>query len=109
MQEYGVRESWNKSFTITEETITKSFYLRLKWSFENNMILLQGDDKLILYDPKSEGYWKLAVCETNSDAVNYVTSLVSLNSGTYLNQMGNNKNSEDIKKAGRDYCWVIRF
>ncbi|XP_026378851.1 F-box/kelch-repeat protein At3g06240-like [Papaver somniferum] len=71
MQEYGVRESWTKSFTITEvqETITKTFNLRLKWSFGNNKILLQGDDKLILYDQKSDRYWKLAVCQTNSDAV----------------------------------------
>ncbi|XP_026377557.1 F-box/kelch-repeat protein At3g06240-like [Papaver somniferum] len=83
MQEYAVRDSWTKSFRITEETITEAFSLRLKWSFESNKILLQGYDKLILYDPKSERYWKLAVCQI-TDVVNCVTSLVSLNSSTYL-------------------------
>ncbi|KAI3955572.1 hypothetical protein MKX01_034894 [Papaver californicum] len=91
MQEYGVRESWSKSFTITEETITKTFYLRLKWNFVDNRILLQGDDKLILYDPKSDRYRKLTDCESNMDAVNYVTSLVSLNSGRYFKQRKNKK------------------
>ncbi|XP_026409003.1 F-box protein CPR1-like [Papaver somniferum] len=66
MQEYAVRDSWTKSFTITEETITEAFSLRLKWSFENNKILLQGFDKLILCDPKSERYWKLAITDGRS-------------------------------------------
>ncbi|KAI3891928.1 hypothetical protein MKW92_009722, partial [Papaver armeniacum] len=49
-------------------------------------ILLQVDAKLILYDPKSERCRKLTDCESNKDAVNYVTSLVSVNSGRYFKQ-----------------------
>ncbi|XP_026378963.1 F-box protein CPR1-like [Papaver somniferum] len=86
MQEYGVRDSWTKSFTIIDESITKTCSLSLKWNFVDNRILLQADDKLILYDPKSERCRKLTDCESNKDAVNYVTSLVSLNSGRYFKQ-----------------------
>ncbi|XP_026377520.1 F-box/kelch-repeat protein At3g23880-like [Papaver somniferum] len=94
MQEYGVRESWTKSFTINGDTVTRSLYLSLEWSFSNNKILLHCDDKLILYDPKNGRYRKLAVVQidTCTDAVKYVASHVSLNSGRYLMQSWKEKN-----------------
>ncbi|XP_026377524.1 F-box/kelch-repeat protein At3g06240-like [Papaver somniferum] len=66
MQEYGVRQSWTKTFTINGGAITKAFYLSLKWSFSNNKIILQCDDKLILYDSKNRRYRKLAVLKIDT-------------------------------------------
>ncbi|XP_026416370.1 F-box protein CPR1-like [Papaver somniferum] len=45
MEDYGVQKSWIKSFSITQKSITNSTYCALIWSFKNNEILLEVDDK----------------------------------------------------------------
>lgn len=86
MQDYGVRESWTKRFIFNHERIVNTNYLRLMRYFKNGQILLNDCGNLVIYDMKHS-----SVREPNNfrsltfyDADNYVESLVSLNSGTYL-------------------------
>ncbi|XP_026409947.1 F-box protein CPR1-like [Papaver somniferum] len=53
MQEYGVRETWNKRYSITNERIMNSRKLRLVYSFKNGHMLFSADlCKLLSYDLK---------------------------------------------------------
>ncbi|XP_026416272.1 F-box/kelch-repeat protein At3g06240-like [Papaver somniferum] len=81
MQDYGVGESWTKSFSITVEDITNSWYLEVIWSFKNDEILWAVDRGLILYEPKNKTYKKTvlnSVTERGIIARNYTISSVSL-------------------------------
>ncbi|XP_026423592.1 F-box protein At3g07870-like [Papaver somniferum] len=51
MQEYGVKESWTKRFTITLKSITETSDLEVICEFQNNEILFYTDDGLVYYDP----------------------------------------------------------
>ncbi|OVA01216.1 F-box domain [Macleaya cordata] len=90
MKDYGVRESWTKLFTIALQTVVQSFqYLRLIQCFNNGEILLQKDNNaLVLYNPKHERtrILKIRGIPKRFETVTYVGSLVSLNSGTYVEQ-----------------------
>ncbi|XP_026438710.1 F-box/kelch-repeat protein At3g06240-like [Papaver somniferum] len=59
MQQYGANESWTKSFSITEKSITSRRHVELLWIFKNNEILWQVDQGFVLYDPINETYRKL--------------------------------------------------
>ncbi|XP_026409857.1 F-box/kelch-repeat protein At3g06240-like [Papaver somniferum] len=59
MQDYGVKESWTKSFSIRQEEIISHLNLWLIWSFKNNEILVVADKLLCLYDPNNKTYKKL--------------------------------------------------
>lgn len=53
MQDYGIRESWIKRYSITNEMITKHPYsLRYIRFFKNGEVLFMNLGKLVLYDPK---------------------------------------------------------
>ncbi|XP_026398243.1 F-box/kelch-repeat protein At3g06240-like [Papaver somniferum] len=71
MQEYGVKESWAKSFSIAQESIlTSSTYSCLIWNFKNNESLWEVDEDLILHDPNNKIYRKLVL---DSDFAECVT------------------------------------
>ncbi|XP_026420693.1 F-box protein CPR1-like [Papaver somniferum] len=81
MQDYGVRESWTKRYTITHEMLTKfSFWMcyltvKLMGSFKSGEILFWTDGKLVLYYPKHSSARVLAYCWKNVvDAMNYFES-----------------------------------
>ncbi|XP_026430869.1 F-box/kelch-repeat protein At3g06240-like [Papaver somniferum] len=59
MQDYGVRESWTKSFSINQASIISSRDLYLLWSFKNNETLWMLDHDFVLYDPNKKLYRKL--------------------------------------------------
>ncbi|XP_026448509.1 F-box protein CPR1-like [Papaver somniferum] len=87
MQEYGVKESWNKRFTITQDNVTEDYSLRLVRNFENGgQILLMADDCIIYYDANRKSEKEVVIpgdgCFVGGD--NFVPSLVSLYSGTYM-------------------------
>lgn len=87
MQEYGVKESWNKRFTITQDIATENYSLRLVRDFKNGgQILLMADDCIIYYDAKRDSEKEVVI---PGDGIfvggdNFVPSLVSLYSGTYV-------------------------
>ncbi|XP_026429251.1 F-box/kelch-repeat protein At3g06240-like [Papaver somniferum] len=82
MQEYGVRKSWTKSFSITHESITSSIYLELMWSFKNYKILWGIDYGFILYDSNNKIFREMVMYSHWTDrltaARNYMVSSVSL-------------------------------
>ncbi|XP_026419986.1 F-box/kelch-repeat protein At3g06240-like [Papaver somniferum] len=87
MQANGVKESWTKRISITQENITRNNYLTLKWDFKNGEILLMGDDFLFYYDSNRNRDKKVIIRGADLRFVaaeNFVPSLVSLNSGTYV-------------------------
>ncbi|XP_026429112.1 uncharacterized protein LOC113325094 [Papaver somniferum] len=66
MRDYGVRTSWAKSLSITQEIMTSNIWdLKLAWSFKNNETLWEVDKGFILYDSNSKLYRKLKL---DSDA-----------------------------------------
>ncbi|XP_026426112.1 F-box protein CPR1-like isoform X2 [Papaver somniferum] len=88
MQDYGVQESWNKRYIITDERIMNDYLPHLMWSFKSGELLfgLCSSDDLIIYDPKDE-----SAGEPNMPSLTelyqegcYYESLVSLGSGTYV-------------------------
>ncbi|XP_026459626.1 F-box/kelch-repeat protein At3g06240-like [Papaver somniferum] len=85
MQDYGVRESWNKRFVIhlTEHRQIFDLYpLRVIWSFKDDKIPLlktMDERQFVLYDPKKDTITSSSVAIRAAE--NYVESLVSLNSG----------------------------
>ncbi|XP_026424207.1 F-box/kelch-repeat protein At3g23880-like [Papaver somniferum] len=89
MQEYGVKESWIKKYTTTTTRLPRPLYPYWKplWCFDNGEILVDNSPKhLFLCDP-AKGRVKSVVVRDITKANNresYVESIVSLNSGTYL-------------------------
>ncbi|XP_026458750.1 uncharacterized protein LOC113359308 [Papaver somniferum] len=84
MQDYGVQESWIQCYAFARELITKDYALKFMSTFRNGQILLKTVYELFLYDPKHSSGRKhrISSCLRLLDAVEYVESLVSLNSGT---------------------------
>ncbi|XP_026441795.1 F-box/kelch-repeat protein At3g06240-like [Papaver somniferum] len=90
MQTYGVRESWTKRCVITHSRIIKEmYYLRSMWDFKNGEILLMSGSNLVLFDAISGEPRRLGKMLKGIE--NYVESLVSLNSGTYVKKRVNTK------------------
>lgn len=99
MQEYGVRESWTKQFTITQDQLSirwDMYKFKPIWSFENGEILINTHTDLILYDKVSGRVRKVYFPDTalrgNLDILpknieSYVVSLVPLKSGTYVEKI----------------------
>ncbi|XP_026444005.1 F-box protein CPR1-like [Papaver somniferum] len=86
MQEYGVKESWTKRFTTTEDSIIETSTLRVISDFQDGSILFSTDDSLVYYDPnRKRGTRKLRIPGTGrlKGAEKCIGSLVSLGSGTY--------------------------
>ncbi|XP_026409007.1 F-box protein CPR1-like [Papaver somniferum] len=85
MQQYGVKESWTKRFTITQKFITKTSHLRVVCEFQDNEILFETDEYLVYYDPKHNTAKKLRTrgAKMSCGAEKYVSTLASLGSGTY--------------------------
>nr|DAD20306.1 TPA_asm: hypothetical protein HUJ06_021769 [Nelumbo nucifera] len=56
MNEYGVKESWSRQFSIAQPSVIRSFeYLRpLCFSKNGELLLEQDNNRLVLYDSKSE-------------------------------------------------------
>ncbi|RZC48999.1 hypothetical protein C5167_017422 [Papaver somniferum] len=81
MKEYGVRHSWTKLFSITQQTVLDSFYLMPVLFIKNDVVLLDQNyhSGLLLYDPKHENDiidFDLQMLRITP----YVGCLVSLNS-----------------------------
>ncbi|XP_026419580.1 F-box protein CPR1-like [Papaver somniferum] len=91
MLDYGVQESWARRFIIPLNSIMENclIFLSPLWSFENGEILLMSSSNLVLYDPEHGSARKLSK-PSNSTCltVNYIDSLVSLESGTYVGGEG---------------------
>ncbi|XP_026447546.1 F-box/kelch-repeat protein At3g06240-like [Papaver somniferum] len=90
MQDYGVRESWNICHVITNERVMNDYYLMLVW-FRNGEILFKIPSDLVFYDPKN-GTARKANIHSSMILVSqeiYFESLVSVNSGTYVEPRGN--------------------
>ncbi|XP_026377778.1 F-box protein CPR1-like [Papaver somniferum] len=89
MQNYGVKESWTKLFTTTQEkSIAYPKSLKLYWYFITGDILIQAAGRFGLYDQKNDRIRFLNIngldhAPTYLSGETYVESLVSLNSGTY--------------------------
>lgn len=88
MQNYGVRESWTKRYTISNERILNAYLPSLVWSFKSGELLvgIWSIFDLVIYDPTDE-----SVREPNMPSLTklgkegyYYESLVSLRSGTYV-------------------------
>lgn len=89
MQDYGVRESWTKRYIITHELITghRDYFFRFISSSKNGEILLMVEGKLVLYDLKDGSAISRDMgSRTVSTEVNYIESLVSVNSVTYVGE-----------------------
>ncbi|XP_026384565.1 F-box protein CPR1-like [Papaver somniferum] len=87
MQVYGDPKSWNKHYSITHEIITSRLslqysFLRFMWSFKNGIILFMDSSNLVLYDPNHGTAIERRLSHISVE--NYSESLVSLNSGTYV-------------------------
>lgn len=92
MQDYGVKESWAKRYTITHEIIIRTT-LRWRsirslsfWSFKNGDVLFMIQGKLVLYDPTDGSAIERDMSGSVSSfgqGVTYFESLVSVKSGTY--------------------------
>ncbi|XP_026415918.1 F-box/kelch-repeat protein At3g06240-like [Papaver somniferum] len=91
MQEYGVKESWMKKYTTTRiPAVLPGFlipYWQTLWCFHGEEILVNscGED-LYLYDPTNERVRSVVVPDvtrTSSQEI-HAETIVSLNSGTYL-------------------------
>ncbi|XP_026377944.1 F-box/kelch-repeat protein At3g06240-like [Papaver somniferum] len=85
MQEYGVKDSWSRHFSVTLRSVDDSL-LRTMWSFRNGKILLKTSSGLVLYDPKNASTRETYIRHQmlGGELKIYVESLVSLNSGTYV-------------------------
>ncbi|KAI3860774.1 hypothetical protein MKW92_043016 [Papaver armeniacum] len=116
MQEYGVKESWSKSFTFSINVKnTREFGLswtqnrpvaRLIRSFKNNNnVLLQVDTSLILYDSEKKRIRQLKIGgnEEWTDAEVYVPSLFSLNS--LANSEAQRPNKRQRFNSGARFIW----
>ncbi|RZC57321.1 hypothetical protein C5167_004625 [Papaver somniferum] len=96
MQDYGVRESWTKLFTTTQEPIIHYPFWMPILSLKTGDILMHSYDGFVLCDPKNGRVGKVSsFFQENKRIVrvltmitahpeSYVESLVSLNSGTYV-------------------------
>ncbi|XP_026416019.1 F-box/kelch-repeat protein At3g06240-like [Papaver somniferum] len=101
MQNYGVRESWTKQFTITQEGMTEEprllkFYGSVKYS----EILIQVGERLGLYDQKNDSVRILdinGINDGNFCSESYVESLVSVSSGTYMGTTGKKQSKDAIE------------
>ncbi|XP_026377626.1 F-box/kelch-repeat protein At3g06240-like [Papaver somniferum] len=78
MQTYGVKESWTKRFSITQENIANNPGLTLMWDFNNGEIPLKGDYFLVYSDSNRKTNKKFMVrrSERIVGAENFVPSLV---------------------------------
>ncbi|XP_026444337.1 F-box protein CPR1-like [Papaver somniferum] len=93
MQVYGVRESWIKRYAIANKTITTSFTnigssWKIMWSFRHGKIVFLDSFRAVLYDPK-HGTAMEQYLDNLADfksEVDFIESLVSLDSGTYWGQ-----------------------
>lgn len=95
MQEYGVNESWiRKYITIQSHLLPLDilleplgpYWLPL-WCFDNGKILVDNcHEELLLYDPINDTVRSVVVRDIIMDdnRESYVESIVSLNSGTYM-------------------------
>ncbi|KAF9602983.1 hypothetical protein IFM89_032986 [Coptis chinensis] len=94
MKDYGVKGTWTKLSTNIgpSELHFSDDDVKVLYHLKNGEILLQKDhDDLVLYDPKSQKVKTLGKQDLFSpgfEAEIYVGSLVSLNSGTYVEGKG---------------------
>ncbi|KAI3896104.1 hypothetical protein MKX03_020074, partial [Papaver bracteatum] len=115
MQEYGVKESWSKSFTFSINAKNKRYFgiswtqntpvARLIRSFKNDNVLLQVDTSLILYDPEKKRIRQLKIGgnEELTDAEVYVPILFSLNS--LANSEAQRPNKRQRFNSGARFVW----
>ncbi|XP_026451904.1 F-box protein CPR1-like [Papaver somniferum] len=98
MLDYGVEESWTKSYIITHESIVKGlFFSPLIWSFENGKLLFLSSGTLVLYDPEDESAREPNVHNIAfKSGADYFESLVSLHSGTYV---GGDGRIEELRES----------
>ncbi|XP_026420535.1 F-box protein CPR1-like [Papaver somniferum] len=86
MQKYGVKDSWTRRITTTQEPMIGFGLPKLIRSFENGDVLFSKDLKLALYDTENDKSRDLKM--DDSDFLwrvedSYLESLVSVNSGAY--------------------------
>ncbi|KAF9602544.1 hypothetical protein IFM89_029843 [Coptis chinensis] len=99
MKDYGVKDCWTKlSTNIGPSELHFSNDMRVLYHLKNGEILLQKyRNDLVLYDPKSQKVKTLGMQDIFSPGFKaeiYVGSLVSLNSGTYVEGKGERKNTK---------------
>lgn len=97
MQDNGIGESWIKLHDITDEKIASTYWFRLMWSFKNaEMLFTTSNHSLVLYDPERGSASVPKFCRSSlfsKGKQNYLESLVSLHSGTYVGGEGEIKES----------------
>ncbi|KAF9604186.1 hypothetical protein IFM89_003932 [Coptis chinensis] len=96
MKDYGVIDSWNCLFTIPLLTEVEQPMMRILSFSKIGKLLLEYDhEDLVLYYPELEQYEVLQICGFPEwfKAEAYVGSLVSLKSGTYVEQKQAKKNA----------------
>ncbi|XP_026379944.1 F-box protein CPR1-like [Papaver somniferum] len=101
MQDYGVRESWTKVFTTTQQTITRDPFFKPIWSFENGDILVHSCKKLTLCNDNNGNTTRKVLFDginMGSYPESYVESLVSFKSRTYVKQKPTNHNKKKPKR-----------
>ncbi|KAI3903324.1 hypothetical protein MKW98_031978 [Papaver atlanticum] len=95
MMEYGVRESWTKTYTITNCSMMQSIrYLKMVvWVFILGMILfIKDDSSLVLYDPKHKIVMDMDIGGLSMDDYypgcmeKYLQRFIYLNSSNYLGE-----------------------
>ncbi|XP_059668804.1 F-box protein CPR1-like [Cornus florida] len=77
MEQFGVAESWRKQFTVE---IQEGIGAALGFRKNGEMILVKGNDEVVLYDPGSKAFNSLGI-HSNRDSVfvgTYAESLVLL-------------------------------
>ncbi|XP_026450706.1 F-box/kelch-repeat protein At3g06240-like [Papaver somniferum] len=102
MQDYGVRETWDKCYDITHEKLTDELSdryspcLKFICSLKDGEILFMTLDKLVLYDPKnrSAGERYTGSVKGFRSKVNYFESLVSVHSGTCMRKRKREESNE---------------
>ncbi|XP_026398377.1 F-box protein At3g07870-like [Papaver somniferum] len=91
MENYGVRESWTKRYTVNNKT-SINVYIRLLCSLKSGKILFWGTSAYLylyspnLYSPEDDKVIKLKISSLTKlyEQECYFESLVSLKSGTYV-------------------------
>lgn len=97
MQDYGVRESWSKCYSITDERIMNNDELSLVYLFKNGHMLFSALSKVFSYDPKHGSVRELNIQSIFGSGEIFCDRLYSLAAGTW-SRRGHEGSTETEKK-----------